>query len=80
MTSKRAAFADGALDTEPAAVAQQHVFDYREAKAGAASFAWMAAIDAIETLGQARDMNRIDVVKRLWQPADRFLDSFQILN
>lgn len=24
------------------------------------------------------DMNRIDVVKRIWEPADRFLDSFQL--
>ena len=40
---------------------------------------WITA-SSLSERDKVGDMNRIDVVKRLWQPADRFLDSFQILN
>ena len=48
------------VDVELRLVAQQHVLDDREAEAGAARRARPAAIDAIEALGQPRDVLRRD--------------------
>ena len=47
-------------DVELAAVTLHHVLDDRQAEAGAARFARAAAVDAIEALGQAREMGSGD--------------------
>lgn len=51
-----AALAGGALDPQAAAVAVDDVLDDREPQPGAAHLARAVAVDAIETLGQTRDM------------------------
>jgi hypothetical protein len=53
---KHRAGAEGALDVEKSAVAVEDVLDDREPEPGAAHFARARGIDAIESLGQSRQM------------------------
>src|SRR3546814_5547316 len=52
------AFVGAAFDLEHAAVAIDDVLDDRESQAGAAEAARPPAVDAVEPLGEARDMLR----------------------
>jgi len=57
---ERAALPRLAFDGEPRLVAFEHVLDDGEAEAGAAGLARAAAVDAVEALGEARDVLRLD--------------------
>src|SRR6185295_7088897 len=57
---ERRPLAELARDVELAAVALHDVLDDRKAEAGPARFARAAALDAIETLGQARQVRARD--------------------
>src|SRR6266851_631275 len=65
LSGEAAAFARRAVDGERRAVARERVFDDGEAEARAAGLARAAAIDAIEALGQARDVLRRDADARV---------------
>src|SRR3546814_20076397 len=54
------AFVGAAFDLEHAAVAIDDVLDDRESQAGAAEAARPPAVDAVEPLGEARDMLALD--------------------
>src|SRR5216684_3680778 len=55
---ERCTFAEPAFDAEPAAMAVEHVLDQRKPEPGAALGAALADVDAIEPLGQPRQMLR----------------------
>ena len=55
-TVKIEPIADRAGDLEPAAMAVEDVLDDREAEPGAAQFARAGGVDAVEALGQARQV------------------------
>src|SRR5260370_35154879 len=59
---KARAFAEGAGDVEPAAVAVQDVLDDREAETGAAQFPRSGVVDAAEALGPPRQVLAGDAV------------------
>ena len=63
--SERRPFSGLAGDVEFATVALDHVLNDRQAEAGAARLARAAAIDAVETLGQAREMFACDAPSRV---------------
>src|SRR6185503_11235380 len=62
---KHAADAELARDLEPRLMELQHVLDDRESEAGAAGLARAARRDAIEPLGQARQVLRRNAVARV---------------
>src|SRR5580704_17154623 len=51
---KGRAFAKGAGDVEPAAMAVEHVLDDRQAETGAPQLSRSGVVDPVEALGQAR--------------------------
>src|ERR1700720_1753767 len=53
---KGRAFAKGAGDVEPAAMAVEHVLDDRQAETGAPQLSRSGVVDPVEALGQARQV------------------------
>ena len=65
MTGKGAAMAQYAADLQPRTMAQQHMLDDGQTQPGAAGVGIAAGVDAVEALGQARQVLVVDAYARV---------------